>query len=269
MKSALIESIKMPKNTIIDPCSIATLSTAKNLECLTLRDAIFKDFKLSDLKIQNSLDIKYIDLQGGQGLKILPVFNASLGAFPVPLSWLGLTQLGILNFRSNGFSASQVDNLINGLSHVANAGLGSAATIKKIYLDGNNANPTPLSSGALTTLNALGWTVIHSDMTLSEPLEDNPCCAGDCVECGPTAVTPKPTYPLNLATNLPDNTDTTVDVAVPGILASKSYVLNVTGIPDGLSVILHSHMDGALKVFIVNNTGMIFNTNISMILAEV
>jgi hypothetical protein len=198
MKASLFESLTIPQNSIINPCSIQGLKGAKNLKCLTLSKVIFDNYKLSDLPIDKSFELKYLNLQGSTGLKILPMAQNVIGTYnaPVPFEWKNLTMLGILNFRDMGLTPAAIDNLIIGFSQVAPLGIGSASAIKKIYLDGNNSAPTSASATQLASLSTLGWTVYHSDLTKIAELEPNPCCGGDCVDCGNTIA---PIVPIMLS----------------------------------------------------------------------
>ncbi len=264
MKSSLFESLTIPQNTIINPCDIQQLKDARNMKCLTINKAIFNNFKLSDLQIQNSLEIKYLELQGSTGLKVLPTAQpAQLGTYnaPVPFSWANLTMVGIMNLRDMGLTPQYMDNLIIGLSQVIPLGLGSASTVKKIYLDGNNSAPTATSATQLAQLQSLGWTVYHSDMTKAAEMEQSPCCAGDCVDCGGTPILPTLiTVNVALAGAMDNGQLEIVTVNVPGlVLGGNNNVQLATDISalvtSGLVITHNIVANDTLNVTIENQTG--------------
>lgn len=224
MNSSILESFSSSANAIIDSCTIQGIRGSKNLKCLSLKKASFNNYKLSDLPIDKSTEIQFLDLSGTNGLKVLPNAQNVIGIYqsPVPFSWSELTKLSVINLRDAGLSASYVDNFIIGLSQVATAGLGSASLTKVIYLDGLNSNPTPISANALATLTTLGFTLYHSDPTKATELEPNPCCGSDCVECG-GGVTPNPIIPIVL--NIPET--------ILSNAGSQTYSFNVQGVVIG------------------------------------
>ena len=265
MVPSVFESITIAQNTVITQCTIQHLRGASNLKCFTLKKVVFQQmYKLSDLPIDKSPVLQYLDLTGSTGLLVLPDAHPSeTGVYsfsPVPFSWSALTKLGVLIFRDMGLSARFIDNLIIGLAQVSAQGLGSAATVKKIYLDGANAAPTALSASHLAQLQSLGFEVYHSDVAKSAEMEPNPCCGGDCVDCN--QVTPPTLITVNAAVagTMDNGQYQAVTVNVPGlVLGGNNNVQLATDISALVAagwVVSHQVIaNDTLNVIIENQTG--------------